>query len=58
MIGLFNMKNYASKQTHKGRTAYRTPSRFIYKNVKKKEKTLRAFTKGHRDSRANESSML
>jgi hypothetical protein len=29
------MKKYASKKTHKGKTAYRTPSRFIYKKSKK-----------------------
>jgi len=27
------MKNYAKKQTHKGKTAYRTPSVFRYKKT-------------------------
>jgi len=27
------MKKYSSKQTHKGKVAYRTPSRFIAKKV-------------------------
>ncbi len=33
-----NMKKYASKKTHKGRIAYRTPSQFIYKQCKKRRK--------------------
>jgi len=34
------MKNYASKRAKKGKLAYRTPDRFIYKQVlrAKKEK--------------------
>jgi len=29
------MKNYSSKRAKKGKLAYRTPDRFIYKNVLK-----------------------
>ncbi len=32
------MKKYASKKTHKGKTAYRTPSGFIAKKCANKNK--------------------
>jgi len=32
------MKNYSSNRAQKGKTAYRTPDRFIYKQVLKSAK--------------------
>ena len=41
MIGLFNMKNYASRRANKGKTAYRTPSQFRYQASLKNKKAER-----------------
>jgi len=39
------MRNYASKQAKKGKLAYRTPDRFIYKQVLRTTKWKRRLKK-------------